>query len=113
MNDKNRLRHAFNEMRKAGVKASLGINSCCRSCIWAEREEEWSGSPVVWFYTGQGNKLVYDDEGNLESHKAIYLNHNAGEFRDKILECVGILKEAGLDAKWDGEETKCIEVSFS
>jgi hypothetical protein len=99
-------------MRKAGVKASLGVNGCCRSCIWFEHDE-WNGVPVIWFYSGQGNKIAYDENGMVKSHKAIYLNHNGDQFPDEIRACVAILENAGLDASWSGDSNKCVEVIFS
>jgi hypothetical protein len=108
MNDKQKLNTAFRRMRSLGVTASLGINGCCRSCIWADLAREWEGKPVVWFYKGQGNTLRYDDNGMLTSHHTIYLNHNSEQFPEMISKCVDILNDVGLKAEWNGEQSKCI-----
>ena len=113
MNDKAKLARAFRTIRAGGVYASLGVNGCCRSCIWSEKDLEWKAKPVLWFYKGQGNTLSYDDNGNLASHSRIYLNHNGGLYPKDIAHCVEVLKECGLDAEWNGDETHCIVVNFA
>ena len=112
MNDKQKLAKAFRKIRANGWFASLGVNGCCRSCIWFANTDEWKAKPVVWFYKGQGNTLSYDDNGDLASHSHIYLNHNGDLFPKDIRECVEILKDFGLDAEWNGDGTHCIVVNF-
>ena len=113
MNDKQKLAKAFRAIRANGIHASLGVNGCCRSCIWYEKGSEWETKPVLWFYKGQGNTLSYDDNGDLVSHQTIHLNHNGGMYPNQIARCVEILKENGLDAQWNGDETSCVSVTFA
>lgn len=114
--DQAKLHGAFKEMRKNGVKATLGIGGCCRSCIWHERTQvgtkPWAGVPVVWFYNGQGNALKYDLDDDLTSHSVIYLNHNSSEFPEEIAACARILADHGLKVDWDGTPDGCIGVIF-
>jgi len=114
--DQAMLHGAFKEMRKNGVKATLGVPGCCRSCIWHEMTQigtkPWADVPVVWFYNGQGNALKYDLDDNLTSHSVIYLNHNSSQFPDAIAACAGILAGHGLNVEWDGSPDSCIKVVF-
>lgn len=117
VNDKQKLHAAFKAMRANGVKATLGVPGCCRSCIWHERTQigtkPWDGVPVVWFYNGQGNQLRYDLDDMITSHSSIYLNHNSYFFPTEVAECARILAEHGLNVSWDGTQDSCIEVIFS
>jgi len=116
ISDKQMLHAAFKRLRKQGIKASLGVGGCCRSCIWYEMTQvgtkPWADVPVVWFYTGQGNQLKYDFEDKLVSHQTLYLGHNSDLFPEKISEAVEILREAGLNASWNGEGTSCITIDL-
>jgi hypothetical protein len=115
-NDKEKLREAFKAVRKSGVTARLGINGCCRSCIWfrmtAVGTKPWDGKPVVWFYNGQGNQLRYDLGDNVTSHDEIYLNHNSGRYPAEIAASVEILRGNGLEVSWSGKDDDCIVVRF-
>jgi hypothetical protein len=112
MNHKVRIRGAFAQMRREGIMARVGVNGCCRTCIWAEHDE-WEGKPVFWGFAGQGNRLSYDEDGNLYERNVVFFYHNSAEFPEEIARCVEILKFWKLPVSWDGDAGRAVKLNFA
>jgi hypothetical protein len=112
MNHKVRIRGAFAQMRREGIMARVGVNGCCRTCIWAEHDE-WEGKPVFWGFAGQGNRLSYDEDGNLYERNVVFFYHNSAEFPEEIARCVEILKFWELPVSWDGDAGRAVKLNFA
>lgn len=95
MNDKDRIRNAFKELRKMGYFARMNF-WCCQSCACADIPESYNNKYV--FYHHQDNASI-DKFGNLHKN-GMYLSHGEGGNANEICE---VIRKQGLDASWNGD----------
>lgn len=117
-----RWKFAVKVIRKNGIRFRQNVQSCCRGCVGADTlgmksEDE----PVIWTFGGQGNAVVWED-GVLRYRSSRFPFCNAAVtevfFNHSNLDTataervVGIFRECGFDARWDGSNSSCITVHF-
>lgn len=95
MNDRARIRKAFNELGKMGWFARQNWK-CCQTCGCAEVPESYNNKFV--FYHAQDAEAINDDNGDL-CKDGMYLTHGEGGNGTEI---VKVLNKHGLKAKWNG-----------
>lgn len=101
MNDKQLIAKAFRELRKRGWFARCNF-WCCQSCGCNAVPDSAKNKFV--FYHNQDNASLID--GNIKE-SGMYMSHGEG---GNGFEIVAILNKYGLDADWDGDNSKRIIV---
>jgi hypothetical protein len=94
MNDRARIRMAFNELRETGWFARMNF-FCCQTCGCAAVPESYNNKFV--FYHAQDAESI-NDNGDLDEH-GMYLSHGEGGNGTEIME---ILNKHGLNVEWNG-----------
>jgi len=93
MNDKEKIKNAFKDLRKHGYFARMNF-WCCQSCACADIPEKYKDKFV--FYHNQDNEAIKMG-GNIRG--VLYLSHGEGGDANEI--CT-VLRKNGLDASWNG-----------
>ena len=102
MNDRAKIRKAFDELRKLGWFARQGF-WCCQTCGCAAVPESYNNKFV--FYHKQDAESI-NDNGDLDEH-GMYLTHGEGGNGTEIME---ILNKHGLNVEWNGNNATRILV---
>jgi hypothetical protein len=95
MNDRAKIRKAFDELRKLGWFARQSFCDC-QTCGCAEVPESYNNKFV--FYHQQDAEAINIDDGNI-CKDGMYLTHGEGGSGREIVKA---LKAHGLKASWNG-----------
>lgn len=132
-----RLDRAFKEIRSQGVVARRNVPGCCRGCAGGEFKLA-DDQPIIWHFGGQGNRLMFIDDGVFEytyeagsysfrtgkrfsgmswpgkEFDGFYLNHdnltNAEGLTAAGQAVVDVFKKYDIAIDWDQTGSKCIYV---
>jgi hypothetical protein len=98
-----RITRAFNEIEGEGIITDKG-NTCCQSC--GAHELGSDDTPYVFFHEQDELDAFGDDAETLDSD--LYLSYSdAGT----AITAVGILRDHGLQASWDGDINRRIRIA--
>lgn len=116
---------AMREIRKNGIVAKRNVKGCCCSCISGTLPTD---KPIIWHYGGQGSSFTWRDDKPVYTYEtskgwwedeeileSIYFNHyGLVDESGKVTEAGQLVWETfskyGYQIKWDGTESKCLEV---
>jgi len=119
MNDRDKLKAAFAELRKLGWFARMDF-WCCQTCGNAAAHEalekkgisDDDAKVVFWhnqdddsFREGEWRSWHKDGEKTKDLHATLYLSHTGPAY-----EVLGVLIKHGLKAFWNGEGHRRVEV---
>jgi hypothetical protein len=94
MNDRARIRMAFNELRKTGWFARMNFH-CCQTCGCYAVPKSYNNKFV--FYHRQDAEAI-NDNGDL-NEDGMYMTHGEGGNGTEIME---VLNKHGLNVEWNG-----------
>jgi hypothetical protein len=111
--DRDRLQEAFRVWRKLTGGRARGNFGCCGSCASAELAGMDEGDRSFVFWHRQDDEAFAPDPWHGTHtdtlHSSLWIKHSASAEELELL--VELAEAVGLQASWDGSESRCVEVS--